>query len=552
MATQTLETPRRAGRHRAVPDRSRRPVGRSVARLTARLIRWRTLAICLGLGGYMLVEGVAYDTAYPDPAARAALKVWGQEPSFRIIAGPPTAVDTVGGFAVWDAGLYLVLIIGAWTLTTTTRVLRGDEAAGRTELLLAGPIRAQRLLYSQLLVLLGACLAIGTSIALGLVAAGAEGTGSVLFGAAMAGYAAALVGIATLASQVFPTRGAALGSSGIVLLLALVLRMVANSADSRAWLGWLSPVGWSDQLRAFGDNRWPVLLVPAGITAALLVVSAWVRRRRDSGASLLGERREHRSRALGLGGPTAFAWRMAQPVLIAWAAGIAVAGAVASALVPAAEDLLRSDAGMMDMLSAMGIDIDNLIPAFIGMWGTMLGVAIAVYTAFRMGAARAEEDSTRAEFLLTRPVRRSRWLGGHVVCVIGSVLVLSGIAALSIWLAAVAAGADVGPGDAFLSVFNATPVVAVFAGVAVLVFGLAPRLTVAVAATVAVVAYVVELVGPLLNWPDWVVSVSPYHHVAAVPVEPFAWAPALVMLAVAGVLALAGIVAFERRDLVGA
>ena len=83
-------------------------------------------------------------------------------------------------------------------------------------------------------------------------------------------------------------------------------------------------------------------------------------------------------------------------------------------------------------------------------------------------------------------------------------------------------------------------------------FGIAPRGTVAVGASAAVVAYVLQLVGPLLEWPDWVVAVSPFHHLAAVPVDPFGLSAAIVMVVVGVALAGAGILAFERRDLVGA
>ena len=555
MGTQTMTRPPTGGgthgNHRHVAREGPR-VTRSVVRLTVRLIRWRTLAISLGVGLYLLVEGIAFETAYPDAASRAALTLWGQDPGLRIIAGPPTAVDTLGGFVVWDAGLYLLLILGAWTLTTTTRVLRGDEAAGRTDLVLAGPIRPGRVLASQLAVLLAACLLIGAVIGGSLAVAGAQGTGSALFGAAMAGYCGALVGIAAFSSQVFGTRGAALGSSAIVLLAAIVLRMISNSADSRTWLGWLSPAGWADHLRAFGDNRWPVLLVPLGVTVVLGALALLLRSRRDAGASLVTEREEHPSHLWGLGSPAAFAWRAAQPVLLAWAAGIAVAGGIAAALLPTIDEFLASDPGFIDMLESAGLKRENLVLGFIGVWGTMLGLVIAVYAAFRMGAVRAEEASTRAEFLLTRPVARWRWLGGHLLCLVVSVLVLSAVAGASIWVAAVAAGADLTAAEAFASVFNAVPAVAVFAGLSVLAFGLVPRLTVAIGATAAGVAYVLEIIGPMLSWPEWVVSLSPFHHLEAVPVDPFGVTGAVVLTLVGAGLAALGLLAFERRDLVGA
>lgn len=535
--------------YRDLPDPH---TGRAVASLSTRLIRLRTIAIGVGLAAYIVVEAVAFTVGYPDAASRAALTLWGQDPGIRIIAGPATAIETLGGFVVWDAGLYLTLILGAWALTTTTRLLRGDESAGRSELLLTGPIRPERALLIQLVVLLGGCIGLGGVIALALALSGADAWGAVLFGGATAGYCAALVGIAALACQVFATRIAALGASGGALVAAILLRMVSNSSDERAWLGWLTPTGWVDHLRAFGDSRWPVLLVPVAVTSALVGASLVVRQHRESGASLLAAREEHRSRPWGLHSPVGFAWRANLGVLLAWAAGVAAAGAVVGALLPTFEEFLGSDASLVDMLKAAGMNVDDLTRGFIGLWATMLGLVIAVYAAFRMGAAWNEEASTRAEFLLTRPVRRRRWLGGHVLCMIAAVLALDVVSAAAMWLASVAADANLTASDTFSAMLNTVPMVAVFAGLSVLVFGLTPRLTVAVGAAAAAAAFVLELVGPILEWPEWLVGLSPFHHLAAVPVDPVEWPAALVMLAIGVALTLAGVVAFERRDLVGA
>ena len=106
--------------------------------------------------------------------------------------------------------------------------------------------------------------------------------------------------------------------------------------------------------------------------------------------------------------------------------------------------------------------------------------------------------------------------------------------------------------DAFSAMLNVLPAIAVFAGFAVLVFGVVPRVTVPVAAGAAVVAYVIELVGILLEWPAWVLNLSPFHHLEEVPVDPIDPWSALVMTAIGVVLALGGVIAFERRDVVGA
>jgi ABC-2 type transport system permease protein len=532
-------------------DTSHPPVGRAVAHLSAGLIRRSTLAISVGVGVIVALEAFAYQTGYPDAASRAALTMWGEDPGIRIIAGPATAVDTVGGFVVWDAGLYLTLILGAWALTMTTRVLRGDEGAGRTELLLVGPIRPVRVLLTQFLVLFGACAVVGVVVALALSLSGAAVAGAILFGMATTGYCCALVALTGLASQVFATRRGTLGTVAASLAALILVRMVANSADSRMWLGWLTPGGWTDQLRAFGDNRWPVLLVPLTVTIVLAWVAVALRMHRDAGAGLLAERAPHRSRPWGLGSPLAFAWRTNLGVLLAWAGGVAAAGVVVGVLLPTMDEYLASDAGFQDVLVAMGMNLTDLSRGFLAMWATILGLVIAVYCAFRLGATRAEEASTRADFLLTRSVPRWRWLGGHVLSMAASVVVLGLSAAAAMWLAGIATDAELSAADSFGAVFNTLPAVTVFAGLGVLVFGVVPRLTVAVAAGTAVAAYVLELVGPVLKWPEWVLGISPFHHLTAVPVDPFEPTAALVMLAVGVAFATVGVTAFTRRDLVG-
>lgn len=548
----------RSPRHVAVPRSgsphaaSRTRPARAVARLTARLLRRGTVAMMLGVALYMAVEAVSFTVGYPDAASRAALVAWGQDPTIRILAGPATAVDTLGGFAVWDSGLILSLVVCAWAVTTTTRVLRGDEAAGRSELVLAGAVPAGRALLAQVGVLLAACVGVGAAVGAALAAGGAQGEGALAYGAAVAALAATTVAVATVTAQLLVSRAGASGAAASVVVVAVLLRVVANSAESRSWLAWLTPLGWTDQLRPFGENRWGVLLVPLAVTTALVGGALAVRARRDLGAGALSRRGVPRSRRWGLRGPAGFAWRSGLGTLLGWTAGTALSAGVVGAMVPTIEEFLAEDAGFQDILVAIGMDTSDLVRGFFGMTGTLIALAISVQVAFRLGAARTEEASGRAELLLARPLLRRRWLAGHVLGAAAAALLLAGAAAAATWAGAAVAGADVAASDAVLAMFGPLPAVAVLAGTGVLVLGVAPRLTVVVAASAPPVAYVLELVGPLLDWPEAVVGLSPFHHLAAVPVEPFATAPALVMIAVGIALATAGVWAFGRRDLAGA
>ena len=89
-------------------------------------------------------------------------------------------------------------------------------------------------------------------------------------------------------------------------------------------------------------------------------------------------------------------------------------------------------------------------------------------------------------------------------------------------------------------------------GLALLTFGVLPRLTVAVPAAVTVIGYVLTLLGPALSWPGWIVDLSPFSHLAYVPAQPFAVTSAIVMALIGCTAGACGVAAFSRRDIVGA
>jgi ABC-2 type transport system permease protein len=66
-----------------------------------------------------------------------------------------------------------------------------------------------------------------------------------------------------------------------------------------------------------------------------------------------------------------------------------------------------------------------------------------------------------------------------------------------------------------------------------------------------VVGYVVTLLGPALSWPAWVLNLSPFTHLALVPAVAWAATPGIIMTGLGVVLLGVGLLAFNRRDLVG-
>ena len=111
-----------------------------------------------------------------------------------MLQGVPEGLDSAGGFAVWDGGWVLELVLGVWAVLLVTRLLRGEEDLGRVELLLVGPARARHVTVLMLLVVVACCVARRRRRLGRADGTGADATGSVLFGVGLAGFAATFAG----------------------------------------------------------------------------------------------------------------------------------------------------------------------------------------------------------------------------------------------------------------------------------------------------------------------------------------------------------------------
>jgi len=525
---------------------------RAVLALSARLVRRGALILTAAAASYVALEVVSYESSYPDAASRARLADFQDNPSVRMLQGLAHDVDTIGGFVAWDGGWFLETVAGIWALLAVLRLTRGDEETDRSALLLGVPLRATRVLLLQLGTIAGAGLLVGAACALALVPFGVPVDRAALFGLALAGFTATIAGFAAVTAQLFDLRRRAVGAAAGLLALAYLLRMVANAADRFGWLRWATPYGWMDNLRAYGDpNPVALLLLLAG-PVGLALLATRLRDRRDMGGATIPTSDHRRPRTRLLGSPVGFAWRSSRLVLLAWAVGLGLYAFLIGTLLPTMADYVLKDPNTRKTLEDFGIDADDVTKGMVSFMAVMFGLAFSLYACWRIGAARGEEESGRADLVLARPVSRTRWLGGHLVLATGCCVLLAVSTGLSTWAGGAVVDADLTVGQAMGAALNPLPVVALFLALAVLLLGLRPRLTVALSASAAGVAYLLPVLGRSLSLPMWVRDLSPFQHLAAVPVQPYGLAAGVVMSLTVVAVAGAGVRAFTRRDLVGA
>jgi ABC-2 type transport system permease protein len=98
---------------------------------------------------------------------------------------------------------------------------------------------------------------------------------------------------------------------------------------------------------------------------------------------------------------------------------------------------------------------------------------------------------------------------------------------------------------------NIAPPALLVVGVGTLLYGLWPRVAVPLTYGVVTWSLLVELVGSVVTTNHWLLDTSVLHHATPAPAADPRWSSWVVMTVLGLVAALAGTVAFDRRDLVG-
>src|ERR1017187_3757912 len=78
-------------------------------------------------------SALSYVSIYKTQAERHRLEVaFGSNNATSALFGPAARLQTVAGFTVFKASMTLIILGAVWGLLTSTRLLRGEEDAGRT------------------------------------------------------------------------------------------------------------------------------------------------------------------------------------------------------------------------------------------------------------------------------------------------------------------------------------------------------------------------------------------------------------------------------------
>ena len=502
-------------------------------------------------------SALGYAAAYKTAGQRDRVAaLFADNAGLAAINGPAHQIQTVAGYTVWKSFMFLVVLGAVWGLLTSTRLLRGEEDAGRWELLLAGQT-TPREGTAQALGGLGAGLAVLWSLtAVIIVVAGqtskvhiAPGP-AVFFALALVTPAAMFLAAGALAAQLAPSRRQAAGYAAVALGACYSLRLVADSGTSLAWLRWASPLGWAEELQPLTAPR-PLALLPiVALTALLGGLAVYLAGRRDLASGVWPSRATAPARTRLLSGPTGLAARLARPAAIGWAVAIAATSLLEGFIAKQGGSALTTSASVERALSRLGAR-GGSAKAYLGLAFLTLAVMVAFVAAGQVGSARDEEAEGRLDDLLVRPVRRSGWLAGRAG--IATALVVAGglLAGLCTWAGAATQSSGVGIATLLEAGANVVPPSLCILGLGFLALGAWPRAAGTVTYGLLAWSLLIEVVAGASISDHWVLDLSVFHQMASAPATAPDWASAALLVLVGAAATVLGAVALERRDLAG-
>jgi ABC-2 type transport system permease protein len=515
------------------------------------ILRRDRIRLPLWVLGFTVLTGAtvpAVTELYRTPAQIAAYgETVAGSAAGRFMQGRPYDVDNLGGIVAYELTATLQWVIALMVIFLVIRHTRAEEESGRAELLRSTVLGRHAHTASAVIVAIAASVLLGVIDALLLIGGGLDATGSLLHGGALAALGLVFTAIAAAAAQVTASARAALGLAGGAFGVLVVLRGIGG-VNETFWT-WLSPFGWGQAVEPYGDPRWWPVAALIGLAAAAFSLTAFLTANRDEGAGLLPDRPGRARARDGLATTFGLALRQQRGLIIGWSTGLALTAVSFGSFGREVEDLVASNEQMAEIFAAQGQDVLE------GYFAYTLAFLAVVTSAFALASAlrlRAEENAGRADLVLATRVSRLRWAAGWLaVTVVATLfsLALTGFAMGGTHALMTGDGGLVG--TATWAMLAQGPAVFLVAGVGVLLYGALPRWAL-VAWAVFAFAMVQSYLGGLLEFPGPVAGLSPFDHLAEIPVESFRLWPVLVLAAlVVGGTGL-GLWRFRTRDLASA
>ncbi|TFB22774.1 ABC transporter permease [Filobacillus milosensis] len=522
-----------------------------LARLILRRDRLRIPIWILGFLVMSLLTAVAFDDLYPSQTERQQIASTMENPAITALIGPGYGLDnyTEGAMMAHQMLAMTLLVIGIMSILLVVRHTRADEEDGRIEMIRALPSGRLSNMSATLIVMTGTFIVLALAMGYGLYALGIESmglNGSMLYGAALGVTGIFFAATTALFAQLSQSSKGATGLSFLLLGVAYLVRAVGDVVNST--ISWFSPFGWVLESQVFVNNYWWPVIMTLVLSILIAVVALYLNAIRDLGAGFLPTRNGRRHATPLSQSHIGLTLRLQKTSLISWAAVLFIFGATYGSVLGDTETYFAEIEMMKEFMATKeGVPMTLQFVTMIASIMAILSTIPIVMAAFKL---KKEEKKNRTEQILSTAISRKRFLGNYMIVALIASMIMVGSSAIGL---SVAGASAIKEGVTFTELFQAImvylPAAWVMLGVATLFLGLG-RLN-GLAWLYLGFAFVIIYFGGILKFPDWVKKLSPYEHIASVPLEDFDWLGTMVLTMIALGLMFIGLTLYRRRDIKG-
>lgn len=512
------------------------------------------------LAGLMAaMQGAAYAATYPTPQARAEFATsLSSAPVLGVLYGESKNLSSTAGYVVYRVVPFLALIAAIWGLSTTTKLLRGQEENGRTEIITAGTTSKRAATFNLTLgflasITLAALLCIGATAAVNMEPnIGMSFSSSVLVGLAIFLPALVFASVGIITSQFSVSRRRAFMFGLAPLLTFFAIRAVANTVDDASFMKQFTPFGWSDLISPVVDPV-PGWILPSIVIAFLFgYMGIHLSRKRDLGAGIVNEPTTTRSRLLLLGSPLKLALRQNIWTLLSWIAGSIFLSVLMAGLAKIAVDTLAESPSLRTIIASFGGESNDLTIAFIGSGMVFTVMVLLVMVTIYVAGIRNDEAKGYLETTLVHPIRRNVWLANRTLLIVCMSLLVSLLSCLTTWAVARTQGIEIDLGNILLVGINLTGTTLFVLGLGILFYGIAPRIAVISMYIVIVWSFLIDMLQSAIDLNDIVSKTSLFHYISTSPSATPDWQTFAYLTLLGTIMAIIGITLFNRRDITAA
>jgi len=499
----------------------------------------------------ILVANAFTDLYATDQESQAIAETM-SNPAMSAMVGQGYGLDnyTTGAMMAHQMLLFTALAVAIMSILLVTRHTRADEEDGRIEMIRSLPTGRLSNLHATVLVVSVTNILLAVLVGFSLYALQIESMdlqGSLLYGAALGVTGIFFTAVTALFAQLSENARGTIGLSFTVLGIAYLIRAIGDAGNEI--ISWFSPLGWVLASEVYVNNYWWPIILTLGAAISLIILALYLNAIRDLESGFISAKPGRKHASISLQSPLGLTLRIQRTSMIAWMIGMVLLGASYGSVLGDLESFFGENEMMQDLLtSAEGY---SLTEQFIPMLIIIMAMLSTVPALMAMLKLKSEEKKNRTEHLLGRAVSRTKLIGGYFFIAISVSIIMVSLAAIGLWSAGSTVMDDpISFGTIYQAAIVYLPAIWVMLAIALLLMGINPSLTGLTWLYLGYSFFVIYL-GGLLNVPDWLGNLSPYGHIAQLPIENMDYMASAYLTIIAILISVIGFAAYRKRDIEG-